>query len=179
MNEQRVSSRYADALFDIAMEHNSSEKVLEDFNLIEKTIQTNKELSSIIFSPIIPEDKKIKIFKEIFTKHVSFISVKFLVLLTQKGRENLILDIKTEFIKLYNIEFNIQPVEIITAYELDTTITENISANLTKITGKIISPVYKIDKSLKGGIKIRINDIIYDYSIQSQLEQLKNKLVNN
>lgn len=179
MNEQRVSSRYAEALFDIAKENKSSEKVLEDLNFIEHTLNESKELSSIIFSPIIPEDKKIEISKEIFSDSITKITLKFLVLLTQKGRENLIFDIKTEFIKLYNIEFNIQPVEIITAYEIDTHSSENISANLHKLIGKTISPVYKIDKSLKGGIKIRINDIIYDYSIQSQLNQLKNKLVKN
>ena len=47
---------------------------------------------------------------------------------------------------------------------------------LRRYTGKEIKPVFKVDKSIKGGVVAQIKDTIIDASIKRQLELLREQL---
>lgn len=176
MREQKVSSRYASALMDIAIETKSIETVLSDLDFVISIIKDNKKLSALAYSPIIPDHKKQAVFEEIFTGKISKLSLKFILLVIDKNRTELIPDIRLEFISLYNIRFGRQPVIITSAIELSKDMSDRLIDKLSVKTGKTILPEFKTDKKIKGGLKIRIDDIIYDSSIQTQLKLLRNRL---
>jgi len=173
MNEKKVSSRYAKAIYGLAKENNLQDEILKDFSLIMKTINDSKELGTLVDSPIVSSDKKFIIFKEIFGDSISKISFDFIKLLCKKARENLIADIAIEFELIYNEANNRLPVIIYSAVELDEDAKKQIQAKLTEWTKKTILSEYKVDISLKGGLKIKISDWLFDASIQNQLEKLK------
>ena len=53
MTEQRVSSRYAKAVFEIAKEQGIEKKVLEDFQSISKAISGSREFQLFLENPVI------------------------------------------------------------------------------------------------------------------------------
>lgn len=179
MKQERASLRYARALLENAIETSQAETVLEDLNRIEHSLNSIRELHNLVHSPIIPEYKKKEIFKEVYKDMISELTLRFLLLLADKNREELILSIKSEFFKLYNKEYNRQPVTVYSAHELSDDLMKLLIGKLENMTQKKILPTFKIDKTLKGGIKIKIDDVIYDASLENQLQQLKDKLIAN
>lgn len=173
MNEKKVSSRYAKAVYSLAKESNLQDTILSDFTLILKTIADSRELSNLVESPVISSKKKYDVFKEVFGDSISDSTFNFIKLLTEKSRENLLDDIAIEYELIYNEANNRLPVIIYSAVELDEDAKSQILSKLTDWTKKTILSEYKVDSSLKGGLKIKISDWIFDASIQNQLDKLK------
>lgn len=173
MHEKKVSSRYAKAIYGLAKESNLHDTVLSDFTLILKTISNSKELSNMVESPIISSQKKYDVFKEVFEDSISDTTYKFIKLLTEKARENFLDDIAIEYEIIYNEANDRLPVIIYSAVELDDDARSQIISKLTEWTKKTILSEYKVDPSLKGGLKIKINDWVFDASIQNQLDKLR------
>jgi len=173
MNEKKVSSRYAKAVYSLAKESNLQDTILSDFTLILKTIADSRELSNLVESPVISSKKYYDVFKEVFGDSISDSTFNFIKLLTEKSRENLLDDIAIEYELIYNEANNRLPVIIYSAVELDEDAKSQILSKLTDWTKKTILSEYKVDSSLKGGLKIKISDWIFDASIQNQLDKLK------
>ncbi len=178
MNTERIAIRYARALLDAAKPLNLVDTAFNDLNKVEAIILSSQDLRNLIKSPIIKTHHKVKIFKEIFSNKVSEIVLNFLVLLADKRREVLIPDIIKRFKKIYYKEQGLVEIDIHTANELNDEIKKKIEGNISqKLNLKIISN-YIIDKSLKGGIKIKVEDVIYDASISTMLNKLHQKLIS-
>jgi F-type H+-transporting ATPase subunit delta len=178
MNEQRVSSRYARALLETAREEGLSDKILADLEDVRNTINQSHELRAMTLSPVIQFWRKKKIYQELFESRLHKLTLNFIMLLTEKNRENLIPDICFQYEAQYNELNNILPIEIDSAVELPEKIKEKIVDKIGKRTNKKIIPDYKIDTALKGGVLIKINDWVYDASVKNQLEILFKKLAD-
>lgn len=179
MVNTKAASRYASAIFEIAKEKNLLDVVLGDFRTIQEVINSSNEFNNLVLSPVVNHDKKIAIFKEIFETKMNQISIEFLYLLIKKKRDFLTTAIISEYINLYNKENNLTPIEIYSAIELDDAMKSSIESKISKELNLKLLSEYKVDKNLKGGIKIQINDWVYDASIKSKLEAIKVSLITN
>ena len=173
MHEKKVSSRYAKAIYGLAKESNLQDTVLSDFTLILKTITDSKELGNLVESPVVSSKKKYDIFKEVFEDSISDTTYRFIKLLTEKSRENLLDDIAYQYELIYNEANNRLPVIIYSAVELDEDAKSQIISKLTEWTKKTILSEFKVDPSIKGGLKIKISDWVFDASVQNQLDKLR------
>jgi F-type H+-transporting ATPase subunit delta len=68
--------------------------------------------------------------------------------------------------------------EIISARELPRDERAEFEKNLQRITGKTVNIAYAIDKDIIGGVVTRIGSTVYDGSVRTKLENLKEQLVN-
>jgi len=178
MREHRVSYRYAKALLESARKEGVVDIISKDFEAIKMTFIMSKELRNFAGSPVIQLWRKKKIFNEIFQEEkISNLTMEFLFLLINKRRGELILSIIEEFGKLYNILNNKLPITVESAIELDDKIKERIIGKAAEKTNMTILPEYKLNKELKGGVLVRIEDWVFDASIKNQLKRLKNKLI--
>ena len=50
-------------------------------------------------------------------------------------------------------------------------------ANLEKLTGKSVTVSYSINEEIIGGVVTRIGSTVYDGSVKSKLESLKEQLI--
>lgn len=178
MNTERISIRYARALLDAAKPNNLENTVFNDIILVGNYIKHSHELKNLIKSPIIKSTRKKSVFNELFASKIHSLTLNFLNLLADKNREELIPDIINQYKKIFYKEQGVQEVFITTANELDETIKQKIEEVISKnINSKIIAH-YHIDKSIKGGIKVQIEDLIYDASLSTLLNKLYHKLVS-
>ena len=95
MKQSRATIRYAKALLELSKEQNSIESSYADMLFINRLCIDNKDLSALLKTPIVKTDLKIKILNEIFSSSISSLSLSFLVLMTNKKRESLLLDISS------------------------------------------------------------------------------------
>ncbi len=175
----RIAKRYAKALIEIAEEMDKLDKITKDVQFIDSLIKDSRELQLFLKSPIIKEEKKKEVLKEIFSdSRVDPITLKFILLLVEKKREDLLHDIVKTYRQLYDEKMGIVTAEITTAVEISGSEKKKIEKKILELTGaNEVNPIYKIDPSIIGGVIIRIGDTVYDASIRRKIQLLREQLV--
>ena len=56
-----ISERYGAALYDLASEKKCIDDILNDFDLVQKTLKESSELRQVIKSPLVNSDEKLNI----------------------------------------------------------------------------------------------------------------------
>jgi F-type H+-transporting ATPase subunit delta len=153
----------------------SVDAIKKDFEDIRKSIAGSNELNMFLLTPIIGLDKKAEVIKALFSGKVNDLTLKFLDVLCEKNRINILDDISADFINLYNDKKGIISARIKTAIEITDKEKNVLSEKLKKYVGKEISATYSVDSSIKGGFVAQIDDKIIDASILRQLELLREK----
>jgi len=172
MDVSIISKRYAQALFDLALEMNIVERVKDDMNLVLAVTKENPQFKRLLASPIIPPGKKSKILRRIFEKHINRLSLRFLELVTQKEREVYMVNIADSFITRYKKYKNIITVKLTTAYTIDGDTRKEILDLLKEATDKHIELVEVVDKKIIGGFVLTLEDSQYDASLRKKIYRL-------
>lgn len=175
MKGTKSASRYAKALLDLAIEKNQLDLVLADMNYLSAVCKESSDFENLIQSPIVNSDKKIAIFAKLFGQFQE-LSVKFIELITKKGREAILGAIAESFQDLVNEHKGIKPMTITSAVTLDAATKEKIVAKMSTFVKGELQITEKIDPSLIGGFVARIDDKQVDASVASQLNNLKQRL---
>jgi len=174
MKETRVASRYAKSLLSLANERGVLDQTYEDMKLVALACEENKALSLLLKSPIVKSDKKIKIFDEIFSKHISELSSTFITTITKKRRENYLLEITIEFQRQYKHHNNIITAVVTSATGLDEAIRKEVLKVVKESVKSEVELVEHQDKALIGGLILRLGDKQVDASIQRKINDLRN-----
>ncbi len=181
MAQYRVAKRYAKAFMDFL---NSDEKKIEVANKemanLVTLVQESRDLQLFLKSPILDDRRKEEISKALF-KSYSEPSQEFIALVMRHGRANILPQIAEEFNHLYREKHNIRKAVITSAEKLGPKQIEEIVAKAKKeLSNNVTLEVEnKINKDLIGGFVLRIGDMQYDASIQTQLQNLKNQFNTN
>ena len=174
-----LSNRYAQALFDLAVEMNLLEKVYKDILLVDKVLEENRELRKILANAVLDGYKKVHVLNKIFEGKIEKLTLKFLALITRKGREAYIAYICKAFIHIYKDYKNIMPLTITTAAKLDAKNKATILKKLKSFRDKDFEVTEKIDEDIIGGFKLDFEDFQYDDTIKVQLKRLTKEFSDN
>lgn len=177
MQNFRIAFRYGRALLRTATELNCAEEVFRDVKMIRSMIYGSDELKAFLKSPVIEHLKKKSIVRELLHGRVHQLTEDFVLLLTHKGREAMIGSIMEAYDTLYLESTNQLRIDVASANpvseELQARLAENLSAKLSK---KII-PTFHVEEKLLGGMVLKINDEVFDGSLQRRLELIRHKLI--
>ncbi|MBC7449400.1 MAG: ATP synthase F1 subunit delta [Hymenobacteraceae bacterium] len=173
MTESRVAARYAKSLLDLAQEMGTLPAVAADMQLVADTLAASRELRVMLTSPVLKSDKKLAIITALFTGKMSEMSLKFFILLAQKGRDEELAGVADAFLAQYRTVQGIQQAHLTTA----TTLTAAQRAEFKRLaeaqTGKHIELLEQVDPTLIGGFVLRIGDRQIDDSVASSLQRLR------
>ncbi len=179
MRVNLLAKRYARAVFDLALETHKVQKVANDLKLVQTVLDENRELRKLMTNPVIDASKKIKVLNALFSSHVDELSIRFLNLITRKGREDYLLAICVAFEDIFLEYKNIMRAEFISASPVNAAIKKAVIEKLAKITDKTIDLNEKVDPEIIGGYILRMEDYQIDGSIKNQLRKLRKKLAEN
>jgi F-type H+-transporting ATPase subunit delta len=180
MSAEKLSKRYAKAIFDEAVSTNSLNTIYADLGLIDATLKSNKELKSVFKSPIIKSHKKLSIANQIFEGKVSTLTQKFLQLIIQENRDNFLTEIIAAFFKLYNEANGISEVVVTTATTLDAASEQKIEDFIKKTSGyPNVKINKKIDAEILGGFVVDFGGKLYDNSVRYKLSKIKKEISLN
>jgi F-type H+-transporting ATPase subunit delta len=177
MSNRKVARRYTLALYELSEELKLTQKVIKDFSDLIKSIKKSRELKLLLLTPIINSAKKEKILTALFKNKVHELTLKFIVLLTKKERENFLYDIANDFLDLVDEKQGIVKAKVKTAVKVPENYKKALTEKLSKYTGKEIRADFIVDSSIKGGFVAHVKDTILDASIQRQLELLREQFV--
>ncbi len=174
-----LANRYAQAVFDLALEMKVLEAVEKDMRLIGKVLEENRPLRKVLANPVIDWYKKDKVLIALFRGKVNVLTEKFFRLITRKGREEYLQFICVAFDEIYKEYKNIMPITLTTAYKAEKKEKDAILEKVADVTKKILEADEKVDESLIGGFKLEFEDYQYDDSIKVQLKRLGNEFSDN
>ncbi len=177
MLNTKITNRYAKALLDLAISEHQLDVIVKDLEFVQKNILSLRELFLLIKSPIVKNDKKRKIFSELFKDKISEISLKFCELIIRRQRSELLLDIIQKFLELKDEYLNIKTVLVKSAFELDEKQIQELKSVLEKKLGKKVNLNFLIDEKLIGGFVVQVDDTVIDASLKHQLELLRKKFL--
>ena len=175
MSAYRVARRYAEAALELAEEQKQSERLAGDLELIQKAIKESLEFYAFLKSPVISKDKKRTVMADLFKAKVSTLTMDFLNLLIEKGREDVLDSILVEYFRMRDDRLGIVILELRAAIELTGDQQKTIAKRFEEITRKKIRVAFSVDKQLKGGFIARVGDTVYDGSVTRQLELLRER----
>ncbi len=174
-----ITNRYASALLKQAEEIDKFEQISADVQLVYDTIDGSKDLRVLLESPIVAEDKKQSILKELFSDKVGKECMNFLMLVVDKNREDILFEITERYLELRDDKMNVVPVSITTAVSLSDSDRELFQESLEEYTGKKLRTNYTVNDKIIGGFLVKIKDKMLDASILQQLNLLKKRLVKS
>ena len=108
---------------------------------------------------------------------MSVILVEVLKVVIENNDINLLKDIAKNFTLLSKQKLNIAFVEVVSSNEMNSDQKDDITNSLSELIKKKIDINFNVDKNLIGGLKIKVDDTLYDSSLQTKLENAKSKLV--
>jgi len=178
MNTNRISVRYAKALFSAAQDQNLAVEISNDMKLIETSFQI-EDFKLLIENPVIAPSKKIAAFSAIFGKKVSRLTVDFFNLLTKNKREAYLPGITRNFLSIYRKAFSIKALTITTAEHPDSVFVKTIEDILKQKFSTKLETTIEIDEKIVGGFILRMEDDLFDGSVAHKLQQIQKELLEN
>lgn len=179
MRVQLLSKRYAQALFDLAIEMKILEEVEKDMKLILSVLRESRELRVVLANAVLDGYKKVRVLNKIFDGKVNKLTLKFLTLITNKNRVAYLDPVCISFETIYKEYKNIMPVTLTTAYQADKKVIDAILTKLETVTEKHLEVTEKVDEELIGGFKLDFEDFQYDDSIKVQLKRMAKQFSDN
>lgn len=175
MSDSRVARRYAQALLDAAAGAGREERVAADLEMLHAAIRGSSELRLLLKSPVVKQEKKRGALRAAFEGRVEPLTLEFLVLLTDKGREQTLSQVVVEFRCLRDLRLGIVSLDVSSATALSADQTETLRRRFESLTKKKVHVTVTVDAGLKGGLTARLGDTVYDGSIRRQLELLRQR----
>ncbi|MBT3646983.1 MAG: ATP synthase F1 subunit delta [Flavobacteriales bacterium] len=172
MRAGKAAGRYAQALLDLSLEQNQLDAVMNDMVVVSQACAENRDLELMLQSPIIKADKKRAVMEGVFATAISELSMSFIRLITDKGREGMLLGISTSFLALYKEHKGIVQAAITSAVALTQEQRESLKKSLAGL-GNEVEITESVEPSILGGLKITVGDQRIDASVQRKLNDLK------
>lgn len=173
MNE--IASKYASALYELALENNQLDIYQEQIRFVLNSLDENKEFFDVLNSKFI----SVKEIHDIIDKTFIGIEIDIISLLkiiVENHRVEILRDVLVSFNSMCNSYKGITEGILYSAFDLDKKTIEDIELAIGKKENRKVSLIFKIDSSLIGGVKVVINNHIYDGSVKNKLSEMKQSL---
>ena len=169
-----VSDRYASALYDLAAEKKLVDPVLEDLSNLKNMLKDNKELSLVIKSPLITSIDKLNIFESLLKKiNANELTSTFLKVIEKNKRFSNLASIISQFMNINSQKRGDVLADITSADELNDEQKNNITNQLKSILGDKLSLSFDVDKSIMGGLIVKVGSKMIDTSLANKINKLK------
>ncbi|QCI23584.1 F0F1 ATP synthase subunit delta [Buchnera aphidicola (Macrosiphoniella sanborni)] len=169
-----IARPYAQAIFEIAMEQNNIEEWKKILIFINK-IASCKKIKNFLSGALAPKYLSL-IFITISEDIVHENAKNFIKLLAENQRFQILNNILEKFSRLETQYKNILIIEVSTACSLQEQDVIKIKKILEQYFSKKVKLVCRVDPRILGGIIIKKDDIIFDFSIVNHLKQLSSDL---
>ena len=179
MSLRTAANRYAKALFDVSLQEKADlQKIGKDLSEITEVLQENTELLRAAERSGVPDAARKALIEQIADRMGLTPQVKkLLVMLTQGRRLVLVKDLAEAYRERLFAHQNIVRAEVKSATPLSPEKTRALEESLSKVSGKKVELSVSVDPELLGGIVATIGSTVYDGSVKTQLQRLRQELV--
>jgi len=171
-----IAHKYAQALFDVAKKHDSVDEITSDLDVFTGILQETPEVNQFLRSFRVKTSEKVEVFRKAFAEQMSQYLLNTISILLEHRRTELFFDLQDAFQELVRIDRDIVTVHTTTATPMDEDLRALVRKALEQKMDKTVEVAASQDESILGGLKLRIDNMVYDGSLARQLQKLKQQL---
>ena len=179
MKQVRAALRYAKAVLDLAIDLKKADEVNDHMQFIASTIEENKDLQIMLYSPIIKAEQKRDALKAIFGKNINNVSQGLINQLLDNKRLAILEDVAKQYSIIYDHHKGTQVAKVTSAIPLTDELKEKVLAKVKEIIGKKVTLENIVDPSIIGGFILKVGDKQYDASILGKMNNLRRQFDDN
>ena len=179
MSLRTSANRYAKALFDVALEEQADlARVDQDLQDVVAMTKASPDLALGLSRGTVTDASR-KSLMEAIAKAMTLTTpvTKLLVLLAQSGKMNLLPDLAASYRERLLAHQNIVHAKVTSAAPLSPEKLRALEESLSKVTGKKVDLAVTVDPGLLGGVVATIGSTVYDGSVRTQLQRMRQELV--
>lgn len=177
MPHDPITTGYAKALLALAQAENAIAQVEEDLFRLRELLKSNPNLLEFLKDPNIKREGKRQAITELFQGRAHPLTVSHLLTLTDTDRAGRVLPVIEEFSAQAAAARQSVTGEVTTAVALDDATLQRLAAELTRVTGKNVRLLQRVDTGILGGAVIQVGDQIIDASLRRKLSQIEANLL--
>jgi F-type H+-transporting ATPase subunit delta len=172
----KIAQPYAEAFLELSNK-GSLDTVINDLNCVLSSVSGSTELKTLLSNPLINSQTKKNVIKSVFNDKIDNNTLKFLLVLCDRGRISYLESIVDKALELAYKAASIETVKVISSVAFTSIQQEALISKLKKMTGaEQIKLEITTNASLIGGFVVQVGSKIIDTSVQGQLKQLSSYL---
>ena len=171
-------NEYGRALADLAKEEGLEDLFLEETAAVRTVFTENPGYAQLISNPQLTKAERVDLVQTAFGGRVHPYLLNFMKLLTERGYAYKTADFMAEYERLYCVRHNIIKAKALTAVPLTDAQREKLARKLEQKTGKEIRLTCETDATLLGGIRLLVDNTLYDGSVRASLEEIRKSLAS-
>lgn len=175
-----LANVYATSLLDLADQAGGEDKILEVADELEQIVElarSGRNFGEFLSSPIVDAKQRGESIRRIFSDNVTDLTLRFLLVLNEKGRLGHLEPITVAYDRLVQERFGRVEVNVYTPAPLGEAQLESIRNRVRDALGRepVLHPY--TDPMMIGGLKLRIGDQLIDGSVAGQLRRIRHNLL--
>jgi F-type H+-transporting ATPase subunit delta len=172
-----IARPYANAVFALAKESSQLAEWSEMLHFLAD-VHTNSEVQAALANPQFTKEDVERLLLAITGEKLSGPARNLLMVLVRNDRLSALPEIVTLYERLKERYENVLEATIESAFPLEQTQLGALVAKLEKRTGRKILPNVAVVPTLIGGVKIQIEDDMWDASVRGQLDSMASALAS-
>lgn len=173
-----IAKRYVTALFEEARAQSVDRQVYDHLGTLHRSMKAEPNLQMALINPRVTKEKKyaLLLLASGLEPTATVLYTRFLRLLLENRRENLLRMIIFVYRDMYREYHGIDRVVFETAVEVDDGIIDRLIERIKKHRHHEVECERKVNPRIIGGFRLRIEDRRYDFSYKHQLELIRKEL---
>ena len=171
-----VAERYAEALFQVGEETNSTTKLYDELNEVVEILKSNSDFFNVLKSPLVSKGEKRNLVERVLGGELSSNLNNFLKIIIDKDRVSAIEAILKSYKSLLNEKNNVVEGIAITAIAMTNDEIKELESKLSSKYNKNVTLENKVDESVLGGVLVRLGNEEIDGTIKTRLAKMKEQL---
>jgi F-type H+-transporting ATPase subunit delta len=174
-----LARRYARALLDVGIDKGTHEKLATEVDALGAAFNQSRDLQEALTNPVFPRAQRRAVLEAVLARYgVSTETRNFTLLLLDRERVQVLPAIARELRIMVDEKVGRVRATVTSARPLPADHVAQIQATLEKATGKTVALEQAEDPSLIGGVVAKLGDTVYDGSVRTQLERMREQILS-
>ena len=176
-SRSEVAERYAEALFELALEEGALETVEADMKEIGAALEQSDDLRRLVESPVFDHDVIADALSAVLEQAGASLTVKnFVKLLARNGRASALAGVVAAFAARAADHRGEVSAEAVSAAPLSADQEKSLRQQIEAKVGKSVVLTTRTDASLLGGLVVKVGSKMIDSSLRTKLNRLQQSL---
>jgi F-type H+-transporting ATPase subunit delta len=177
MSTGSVARRYARAMMTIGAETSTYEKLGREVRSLAGAMRSSEELTTTLSNPAIPRSDRRRVLEAVAVRvGASKTTIHFAFLLLDRERIGALPDVSRELDAMIDDKAGRARAEVVSAEPLTPAQEGQLKKVLEQVSGRSVQMQKREDPELLGGVVAKVGDLLYDGSLRSQLERMRQTL---
>ena len=170
-----AARRYAEAAFEVALEHDQLDRWKEDL-AVAAEILGRPDVAPVVDSPAIPLGQRQAVVAALLGSRIQPGALRLVDLLVARGRVGVLPRVAEEYARRLNSHRGVVMATVTSAVPLTADETAAIRTRVEAMADAGVELRTEVEPDLLGGLTVQVRDQLLDASIRGRLERLRDQL---